>query len=67
MGSNGFRDDVIAILQEAGCEFVKQGGKGSHEIWRSQHSDIYFTVQKKILSRHTANKVTKDAGLGKRF
>jgi len=67
MGSKGFRDDVLSLLKENGCSFVKQGGKGSHEIWQSPKSSQYFTVQKKILSRHTANKILKDAGIKKKL
>ena len=55
-----------AILKEAGCRFVRQG-KGDHEIWYSPITGRYFVVGGKILSRHTANGVLKQAGLPKAF
>jgi len=45
---------------------VKEG-KGSHEIWASPLSEINFTFPKKVLSRHTANKILKDAGLSEKL
>jgi hypothetical protein len=45
---------------------VRQG-KGDHEIWHSPVSNTTFPVDKKILSRHSANGVLKDAGLPKAF
>jgi predicted RNA binding protein YcfA (HicA-like mRNA interferase family) len=58
---------VRKILREAGAELLRQGS-GSHEIWRSPHTDNPFTVPVKIPSRHLANKIlTKDAGLPKAF
>ena len=54
------------ILRDAGCRVVRQG-KGDHEYWQSSHSDRRFPVDNKIKSRHTANGVLKQAGLGKAF
>jgi hypothetical protein len=42
-------------------------GRGDHEIWTSPHASKPFTVPVTIASRHTANKVLKDAGLPKAF
>lgn len=42
-------------------------GKGDHDIWRSPRSGTTFPVDHKILSRHTANGVLKQAGLPKQF
>ena len=53
-------------LLDAGCRFERQG-KGDHEIWSSPVSKRAFTVDGKILSRHTANAVVKQAGLPKQF
>ena len=61
-----FTPELKRILEEAGCYFVRQG-RGDHEIWESPISKIRFTVDNKILSRHTANGVLKQAGLPKRF
>jgi predicted RNA binding protein YcfA (HicA-like mRNA interferase family) len=61
-----FNKAVCKILREHGCHLYRQG-KGSHEIWCSPLVDRYFTVPAKILSRHTANEVLKQAGLAKAF
>jgi hypothetical protein len=42
-------------------------GRGDHEIWRSPINGKSFTVDSKILSRHTANGTLQDAGLDKAF
>ena len=62
----GYGQAVRKILIEAGCKFLRQG-RGDHEIWTSPHAQKPFTVPVTIASRHTANKVLKDAGLPKAF
>ncbi|MGB8737471.1 MAG: type II toxin-antitoxin system HicA family toxin [Rhodomicrobium sp.] len=61
-----YEKDVRKILLEHSCVFHRQG-KGDHEVWFSPISERYFTVDGKIKSRHTANEVLKQAGLGKKF
>jgi predicted RNA binding protein YcfA (HicA-like mRNA interferase family) len=61
-----YEKDVRQILLENGCAFHRQG-KGDHEIWFSPISKRFFTVDGKIKSRHTANEVLKQAGIGKKF
>jgi predicted RNA binding protein YcfA (HicA-like mRNA interferase family) len=61
-----FTPRLKRILLDAGCHFERQG-KGDHEIWSSPISKRTFTVDGKILSRHTANAVLKQAGLPKQF
>ncbi|MEJ2227857.1 MAG: type II toxin-antitoxin system HicA family toxin [Alphaproteobacteria bacterium] len=61
-----FEHEVRILLKEAGCTFHRQG-KGDHEIWWSPITARYFTVDGKIKSRHTANEVLKQAGVGKQF
>ena len=58
--------DVKAALIREGCHFDRQG-KGDHEIWYSPHTDRRFPVDHKILSRHTANAIMKQAGLAHRW
>ena len=62
----GYGKAVRQVLTEAGCRFLRQG-RGDHEIWISPHTPKPFTVPKAIASRHTANKILKDAGLPKAF
>ena len=61
-----FTRDVISELKLNGCEFVRHG-KGDHDIWKSPVSGRVFPVDSKIRTRPMANKIMKDAGLGKRF
>lgn len=50
-----------AILREHGWSFLRPG-KGDHEIWsKPDHTPI--VVDSKIMSRHTANAVIKQAGI----
>ena len=63
---NSFTPELIRFLRESGCYFVRDG-KGDHQIWYSPIVDINFTVDSKILSRHTANGTLKQAGLEKKF
>lgn len=62
----GFYRELITILVEAGCIFVREG-KGDHEVWFSPRTRRHFTVDKGTKSRHTANESLKQAGLPKQF
>lgn len=62
----GYGKAVRKILSAAGCKFLRQG-RGDHEVWISPQAPKPFTVPVTIDSRHTANKVLKDAGLPKAF
>ncbi|MEQ8432531.1 MAG: type II toxin-antitoxin system HicA family toxin [Roseovarius sp.] len=62
----GFYKELVRLLKEAGCEFVRQG-RGDHEIWKSPVNGRYFTVDHGCKSRHTANETLKQAGLPKAF
>jgi hypothetical protein len=54
------------ILLAHGCTFDRLG-RGDHEIWYSPITDRRFPVDHKVLSRHTANAVLKQAGIPKQF
>jgi len=58
----GFTKTIIKILKKNNCEIVRHG-KGDHDIWKSPHSNINFTVDHIIKSRHTANGILKQAGI----
>lgn len=62
-----FTPEVKRWLIEHGCNFHRQGGRGDHEIWWSPITSCMVTVDNNIKSRHTANGVLKDAGIGKKF
>jgi HicA-like toxin of HicAB toxin-antitoxin system len=57
---------VREYLKEHGCAYDRDG-KGDHEIWYSPITKRKFPVDGKIKSRHTANGVLKQAGIGKKF
>lgn len=61
----GFGREVREHLSAAGCAFVRHG-KGDHDIWRTPEGRP-LVVPVKIMSRHTANAILKDAGLPKAF
>jgi len=54
------------ILRDYGCTFERPG-RGDHEIWYSPITDRRFPVDHKILSRHSANAILKQAGIPKQF
>ncbi|MFN3314704.1 MAG: type II toxin-antitoxin system HicA family toxin [Hyphomonas sp.] len=62
----GFYDDVTDLLKQAGYRF-ERSGKGSHEIWAHPDKLPKVTVPRTLKSRHTANGILKDAGIGKKL
>ena len=60
-----YADKVKTKLRKGGFSFYKSG-KGDHEKWRNQDGKQVI-VDGKILSRHTANEILKQAGLKKAF
>ena len=64
---HGFGREVRKLLKQAGWSKLLPG-KGSHEMWGSVNgANQSVSVPKKIKSPHTANKIMKLAGLGKKF
>jgi predicted RNA binding protein YcfA (HicA-like mRNA interferase family) len=65
--AKGYYRDVTKLLSDLG--YIKtNGGDGSHEKWISDDDNLpTLTVPFNMKSRHTANGITKDAGLGKKF
>jgi hypothetical protein len=61
-----YRPDVIKKLREHGCYF-KRNAKRDHELSCSPKSGVAFVVDHKILSRHTANAIMKQAGISHKF
>lgn len=62
----GFYAQIVDKLKLAGYSF-KRYGKGDHEIWHNPTTGISVSVDRSCLSRHTANKVMKDAGIDHKF
>jgi hypothetical protein len=61
-----YTPEITAILLANGCHLVRHG-KGDHKIWFSPLTHRHFVVDSKILSRHTANAVMKQAGIPHKF
>ena len=61
-----YEKEVREILKQNRCVFVRRG-KGDHDIWYSPISKRNVTVDTKIKSRHTANAIMKQCGIGFRF
>jgi predicted RNA binding protein YcfA (HicA-like mRNA interferase family) len=61
-----FTPGVKEIFRAHGC-FFEQSGKGDHENWYSPDTQRRFPVDGKILSRHTANAILKQAGIASGF
>jgi predicted RNA binding protein YcfA (HicA-like mRNA interferase family) len=62
----GFGKVVREKLEEAGWTF-KRRGKGDNDVWHNPRTGEQVIVPVKLLSRHTANDILKDAGLPKAF
>ena len=62
--ADDFKRDVEAVLRAHGCEWVREG---RHPMWFSPITNTTFPVPHSIKSRHTANEILKQAGIGKRF
>ena len=60
-----FYEQITVIMREAGCWRV-EGGKGSHEKWRSPINGRTVTVPRSK-SRHTANEVLKQLGIRRKL
>lgn len=60
--AQGYSKQLKALLREHGWALARQG-KGDHEIWTSPRADRPVVVDGKIMSRHTANAVLKQAGI----
>ena len=60
-----FYERLVRIMSDHGCQRV-DGGKGSHEKWCSPINRRTVTVPRSK-SRHTANEVLKQLGIGKQF
>lgn len=61
-----FAREVRRHLTKAGWRFERHG-KGDHERWVNPKTGAHVTVDSKIRSRHTANGVLTEAGIGKKF
>ncbi len=61
---NGYEKQVKELLKQHGWWFLR-AGKGSHDIWTNGKS--IASINHECRSRHTANRILKDAGIKHRF
>ena len=61
-----YEKKVREVLAQNGCYFVRRG-KGDHDIWHSPITNKNFPVDTKIKSRHMANRIMKQSGVGFHF
>jgi predicted RNA binding protein YcfA (HicA-like mRNA interferase family) len=57
---------VRRALRAGGWQYLRPG-KGDHAVWGNPATGRRVIVDAKILSRHTANEILKQAGLPKQF
>jgi predicted RNA binding protein YcfA (HicA-like mRNA interferase family) len=62
----GYGSAVRKKLREAGW-LLHHRGKGDHDVWYDPRTGQKVTVPVKLMSRHTANGILRDAGLAKEF
>jgi hypothetical protein len=60
-----YYEQLVEIMRSHGCVRV-DGGKVSHQKWRSPINRRTVTVPRSK-SRHTANEVLKQLGIGKKL
>jgi predicted RNA binding protein YcfA (HicA-like mRNA interferase family) len=61
----GYSKQLKSILRDHGWAYLRPG-KGDHEIW-AKGSAKPVVVDNKIMSRHTANAVLKQAAIAIKF
>ena len=61
-----YAPEVRKALRAAGWRYERPG-KGDHQTWLNPTTGKHVSVDGKILSRHTANGILKEAGLPKQF
>jgi predicted RNA binding protein YcfA (HicA-like mRNA interferase family) len=61
-----FTREIRARLRDAGWQFHRRA-KGDHEIWINPATGQKVTVDGKVRNRALANKILRDAELGKAF
>ena len=61
---NGYYGQVVAMLKQHGYSLLRQG-KGAHEIWSNGQRNT--AVSHNMPSRHMANEIMKQAGIGHKF
>ena len=58
---------ALKKLLRQGESYFERQGRGDHQIWYSPITNLRFSVDDKIKSRHTANGVLKQVELPKHF
>jgi predicted RNA binding protein YcfA (HicA-like mRNA interferase family) len=61
----GFYKELVKLISEVGYHY-ETNAKGGHEKWCDDQGRTLIVPQT-LKSRHTANAILKDAGIGKKF
>ena len=61
-----FEKKVRDVLSDNGFIF-KRRGKGDHDVWHNPNTNRTVPVDSVIKSRHTANKIMKQAEVNHKF
>jgi predicted RNA binding protein YcfA (HicA-like mRNA interferase family) len=61
-----FTREIRRQLMDAGWRFHRHA-RGDHEIWINPATGAKVTVDGKVRNRALANKILRDAGIGKKF
>lgn len=61
-----FTREIRRQLRQAGWQFHRQA-KGDHEVWINPRTGEKVTVDGKVRNRALANKILKDASIGKKL
>ena len=64
--AKGFYSAVVTYLRDNGYVYL-ENAKGGHEKWRHTETGRIQIIPRPIKSRHTANQICKDIGIGKQF
>lgn len=64
--ADGFYKAVCGYLSETTYQYL-ENAKGSHEKWRCTETGKTLLLPRNMKSKHTANGILKDAGIGKKF
>jgi len=61
MGNGDLLNDLIRILEDAGCSKLRDGNR--HDVWIFPKTPHPFTIPRTLKSQRTANEILKQAGI----
>jgi len=55
--------ELVRLLREAGCTYVREARKGGHELWHNPVTNRKFSVPKRLKGEGTLHEILKAAGM----